>query len=268
MDQFCESIGASFPLSSKEAALFVSYLFRLGYKPSSVSTFVSAVSYVHKIENHPDPTATFLVKEALAGVRRLVPSGDDRSPISVTLLQEMLDALPLLQLGAYDTAAFRAMFSLAFFALLRVSEIAATNRAVAHLVTTRGVEWLQGGSSLKLTLYSFKHSHGARHSIILSSYPSSICPLRCLRAYLQLRIASPSQVLFIGVDNKPFSKDRFTAVIRAVLPFTSVDVKDRITTHSFRIGGATYAAAKGLSDAQLRHLGRWRSNAFLKYIRP
>ena len=33
--------------------------------------------------------------------------------------------------------------------------------------------------------------------------------------------------------------------------------------HSFRIGAASHAADKGLSDAQIRLLRRWKSNAFL-----
>ena len=37
--------------------------------------------------------------------------------------------------------------------------------------------------------------------------------------------------------------------------------------HSFRIGAASHAAERGMSDAQIRILGRWKSNAFLKYIR-
>ena len=37
--------------------------------------------------------------------------------------------------------------------------------------------------------------------------------------------------------------------------------------HSFRIEAATLAAESGFSDAQIRLLGRWRSNAFRKYIR-
>ncbi|KAK6195007.1 hypothetical protein SNE40_000528 [Patella caerulea] len=41
-----------------------------------------------------------------------------------------------------------------------------------------------------------------------------------------------------------------------------------LTTHSFRIGGASLAAHNGLSDSQIRQLGRWRSDAFRKYIRP
>jgi hypothetical protein len=37
--------------------------------------------------------------------------------------------------------------------------------------------------------------------------------------------------------------------------------------HSFRIGAATFSAECGFSDTQIRAMGRWRSDAFLKYIR-
>ena len=41
----------------------------------------------------------------------------------------------------------------------------------------------------------------------------------------------------------------------------------RYKGHSFRIGAASYAADRGFSDAQIRMLGRWKSNAFLRYLR-
>jgi len=34
-----------------------------------------------------------------------------------------------------------------------------------------------------------------------------------------------------------------------------------------RIGAASFAVDAGMSDAQIRDLGRWKSNAFQKYIR-
>ena len=42
---------------------------------------------------------------------------------------------------------------------------------------------------------------------------------------------------------------------------------NRYKGHSFRIGAATYAAEQVVSDDKIRHLGRWKSDAFKKYIR-
>ena len=39
-------------------------------------------------------------------------------------------------------------------------------------------------------------------------------------------------------------------------------------THSFRIGKASDMAKAGASKTQIALAGRWRSNAYLKYIKP
>ena len=41
----------------------------------------------------------------------------------------------------------------------------------------------------------------------------------------------------------------------------------KFNTHSFRIGGATSAKWAGVSDSHLKALDRWRSDAYLKYVR-
>ena len=40
-----------------------------------------------------------------------------------------------------------------------------------------------------------------------------------------------------------------------------------ITSHSFRIGAASWAVAHGHSIEQVKQMGRWRSDAVLKYVR-
>ena len=40
----------------------------------------------------------------------------------------------------------------------------------------------------------------------------------------------------------------------------------QFNTHNFRIGVATSAKLVGVSDSHLKALGRWRSDAYLKYV--
>jgi hypothetical protein len=42
---------------------------------------------------------------------------------------------------------------------------------------------------------------------------------------------------------------------------------DRYRTHSLRIGGASMMAAAGRPDYEIQKQGRWKSLAFLEYIR-
>ena len=42
---------------------------------------------------------------------------------------------------------------------------------------------------------------------------------------------------------------------------------DNIGTHAMRVGGATTLAAAGMSGRAIKLAGRWRSDAYLVYIR-
>ena len=64
----------------------------------------------------------------------------------------------------------------------------------------------------------------------------------------------------------PISRTFFTKALSHALRYCNLNVEG-YKSHSFRIGVASWAAAKGMSDAQIRAFGRWKSNAFWRYIR-
>ena len=64
------------------------------------------------------------------------------------------------------------------------------------------------------------------------------------------------------IRDRSFSTD----ILRLALTSCGLN-SSRYKGHSFRIGAASFAADRGMSDAQIRALGRWKSSAFLKYIR-
>ena len=71
---------------------------------------------------------------------------------------------------------------------------------------------------------------------------------------------------FGTVTGEPVLRARFDSVLRGCLLAANLGTGD-YKGHSFRIGRATDCAAEGMSDAQIRALGRWSSDAFRKHIR-
>ena len=63
-----------------------------------------------------------------------------------------------------------------------------------------------------------------------------------------------------------FNQAAFTEKLSMAIKYCGLD-SSRYKGHTFRIGAASHAADEGMSDAQIRALGRWKSNAFQKYIR-
>ena len=120
-------------------------------------------------------------------------------------------------------------------------------------------------TALKLALVHFKHSDVLHPVNILIYSDEPVCPVSLVRDYLALRGLS-SGPLFCWPGGQPILRSFFSTSLRQALHYCGLD-SERYKSHSFRIGAASWAASKGLSDAQIRVFGRWKSNAFLKYIR-
>ena len=103
------------------------------------------------------------------------------------------------------------------------------------------------------------------------SSPSQIsghryCPVKLLQKYLALRPSGPGPV-FVSTHGKPITRQQFLGALHSSVRFRSLD-PSLYNTHSFRIGRSTDMMVQGYSDAQIRAVGRWKSDAYKRYIRP
>ena len=67
--------------------------------------------------------------------------------------------------------------------------------------------------------------------------------------------------LFNGGRFAPLLRVHITSVVRLLLQGTGVN-QAHYSSHSFRIGATTTAAAAGLPVSLIKTLGRWKSNAY------
>ena len=119
-----------------------------------------------------------------------------------------------------------------------------------------------------MTFRNFKHNYNRRPFSIVISCQARSRPVDLLSQYLAKRGNHPGP-LFITEDGLPVSRSVVSAQLSMAISFCGVAPSKGLSSkgHSFRIGAASHAADQGFSEAQIRLSGRWKSNAFQKYIR-
>ena len=156
----------------------------------------------------------------------------------------------------------------ALYGFLRIGEITATKQA-PNVLQLSQVTKLSNASgfivSVKLIFHQFKHHYNQPPVSIILSRQAGVCPVENLLRYFPLRGSMPGP-LFQHLNGVPVTRTEFDEWLARVIKHCGLD-STKYKGHSFRIGAASHAAACGYSDSQIRLLGRWKSDAFKRYIR-
>ena len=76
--------------------------------------------------------------------------------------------------------------------------------------------------------------------------------------------ATPDAPLFFTSVTQAFTKDLLVSTLRDML--MNIGIQGEYSGHSFRRGAATLAKDAGIEDMLVQILGRWKSEAYKKYI--
>ena len=109
-----------------------------------------------------------------------------------------------------------------------------------------------------------KINYNQRPFTLTINRQGSCCPVQLLLEYFALQ-GEQGGAIFITKGGLPVTREAFALQLSEEIRLCGLDPA-RYKRHSFRIGAASYAAGQGMSDSQIHIMGRWKSNAFHKYV--
>lgn len=167
---------------------------------------------------------------------------------------------------AFESKLFKAIFTLAYFGLFRISELVAPANACAGNQIRGGDLFLfEDGIRIGVRLVRSKTSQrGPPITFKIPKQSIGPCPVKAVTDYLA--VAPMSHTAFCHMDAAPVTRQQVTAVLEKCIKRAGLDTSV-YKTHSFRIGRATDLAAHGCPHDMIMKLGRWSSDSFKRYIR-
>lgn len=275
--RFCEAMSVQ-ALSTREEVLcrFVAQLAQDGLKHRTIKTYMAGIHHLHIEKGLGDPFLPSLcrLQYVLRGVKRTqaVEGGNcrQRLPITPSLLR-VVKGIWDRDSDDPDLAMLWAACCLAFFGFMRAGELTVPSDQgydpTIHLsLGDISVDNPADPGVLGVRLKASKTDPFRKGiSLFIGRVASDICPMAAMLAYLLVR-GHQSGPLFLFRDGRFLTRQRLVVAVRDALRLAGVDAS-LYAGHSFRIGAATTAAARGVKDSVIMTLGRWRSLAYLDYVR-
>lgn len=251
---------------------FVSYLSLHSLSYQTIRSYLSAVRHLQISQGMPDPSLSGFcqLEYVLKGIRRGGAALPKRHRLPITP-----DILRLIHqkwsqgVVCYNRVMLWAAFCLAFFGFLRAAEFTCNLNSDPSLWLALADVQVDSHLNPRCISIHLRHSKtdpfGAGVVLFLGATGCELCPVTSMLAFLAIRHSSPGP-LFVFQDGSPLSREGLVAALRQALDSVGISVSP-FSGHSFRIGAATAAAKAGVSDSMIKILGRWKSSAFMGYIR-
>lgn len=253
------------PAAPSTLHLFVAFLAN-SVSHKTIRVYLAAVRHSHVVQGFPEPSHDPLLQYALRGIQR--QQGNkvrQRYPITPVLLKHLKTQLHNHSaLCLHDKRMLWAAFCTAFYGFMRSSEF--TSPSIGSFDPDQSLlrrDVSQRNDCYLLNLKSSKTDpfrHGT--TIVLPAIGTSTCPAQALAKYLAMaRSITPDAPLFQFANGHYLTRIVFTHWVKVLLSPSG------FSSHSFRIGAATTAAAAGIPEWLIQTLGRWTSQCYKTYIR-
>jgi hypothetical protein len=151
LTEFC--LQPIWPFSVDHILRFITHLYQPKITHSTISCYLSGITFYSKINRFKDSTQEFVVRKALEGAKRIVGAmSDSRLPITRDILISLITVLPSVCNYQYEIKLFKAAFLVAFHGLLRIGELALNNGCSRHVLLISNLAISNNHLKLKLSL--------------------------------------------------------------------------------------------------------------------
>ena len=268
-NNFCKSANIS-PLPIEEQSLirFATHL-STSLSHSNISCHIAAIKYTSQVNGFDlDLTPFSRLYRLLRGIKRSQGAQfkkPPRIPITPPFLLTLGRNLWNSSYPFLDKMMLWAAMLTAFYGFLRVSEYTSPH-VKSHdphfTLCYEDISWIPTSTIHVRIKASKTDPFRAGVTISLHANNSPLCPIKALRPYLNHH-PSKSGPLFVWQVGRNLTRTGFSSALSRIRP----QGVQNLSSHSFRIGAASTAAAAGHPRWLIQAMGRWSSNCFRDYIR-
>ena len=263
--------------------LYCVHLHKLGRQSGTIKSYVSAIKAKLTADNYNWNDQLILLSTFIGTSRLENDTVRTRLPIGRGLLELILNEIKMYYSAPkrnqpYLEILFKALFSAAYFSLLRIGELTLS----PHVLKAKDVHLATNKSQILFVLYSSKTHSKASHPQKIRIFADQelvvqfeskfnrdlMSPFDLLNDYLRVRggYDTDSEPFFIYRDGTPVAAVEVRKLLKRLLRKLQLN-PNLYNTHSFRIGRATDLMKKGVPAERIKRFGRWKSNAVYKYLR-
>ena len=247
--------------------LYTSYL-SLNTSSGNIKTHLAAIKHHTLLSGHqqkiPPLPRLYMLTRAIKRTKGNSHTKEQRLPITINKLLILRQYISF-NFSTYNQHMLWAAFTTAFYGFLRSSEFVAPTTKTYHPEETLLISDIKLLPSIIHIDIKASKTDPFRQGCTIrlaSIHNSPTCPVTALS---QLYLNHPKHgPLFTYADGTYLTRRRLNTILAKALPITTNH--GPTSSHSFRIGAASTAAAAGFPRWLIQQLGRWNSDCFRTYI--
>ena len=233
---------------------------------STIKTYLAGVQHFRSLQvpDRPSIFAAHPLKAVLRGIQKTQGSSRlSRQPITGQIFRDLSDILSTSPFGVGPSLVLKAAIHLSFFGFLRPGEV---SRASCHAPVLLRGSLARFPEHYELQLPNNK-TRQIGQGFVVKYYRThnSWCPVEVLDSLDRLFTSSPRDSPLLPFPTHPITSKQFIGHVRILLANLHLDPV-RFSGHSFRIGAASAASKQGVPSYIIKHMGRWSSSCYSRYI--